>query len=747
MDFKSEERQNLLSRLLDAVKQCQIRFGGKRELATDMDPRICCLCQQLEAVLQHGLRQPEASNTPFRQMRDAIAQNFSINLSGAPPEPPVFWHYVRLHLTRHEYERYLLLVNIHSDAGRGRAWLRSALNESSLERYLHALIGDREGMARFYEPWAVLADPEKNAMLPNIAAGLSSVLFAISIDRQELNGAARPRPRPPDLSAAPPSREPEAVVKAQSVDVRAARPGGRRRRRRVQAQVVSLDGDDAGSVASPSWRSAPATCVSSPAPAGGRHAFSFDGAGGEHDGSSRSEHSLPDASSGEDGTRSEEAGPEAPQQLRPCGGEAGDAASLTLQLDAVSDRFSASNGEPALPQPGALCNGLASSADSADDVRDLLEAAPSVSSGVGDHGTLPPGESSTTASLSERELREALVAVSGQKATLSEQVTELRAELDSVRQQRDALREAAEASSAVWEEKLAVLESKRLTSERENGILKHQLKNYVSAVQQLRHGSPHQILEELQREQRSSEEQALQRHDDYHAEAEAYQRKLIQVAEMHGELMEFNERLQRRLGRRERQLAALRTELAECGLSGAASDTSGSEGAPDAGDDEPPPPPPRVHCWIPAAFLSGSGNGAHHVYQVYIRIRDEEWNVYHRYSSFYLLYNKLKKEFSEVRQFDFPPKKTLNKKDGRLVEERRRKLQEFLRCVTRALLAGRAELARAPCRAALVAEEPFFGRSGAAGEQGGAAAGGRLSMFSRSAAPAAGPARPRYTGL
>ncbi|KAF0301242.1 Sorting nexin-29 [Amphibalanus amphitrite] len=217
MDFKSEERQNLLSRLLDAVKQCQIRFGGKRELATDMDPRICCLCQQLEAVLQHGLRQPEASNTPFRQMRDAIAQNFSINLSGAPPEPPVFWHYVRLHLTRHEYERYLLLVNIHSDAGRGRAWLRSALNESSLERYLHALIGDREGMARFYEPWAVLADPEKNAMLPNIAAGLSSVLFAISIDRQELNGAARPRPRPPDLSAAPPSREPEAVVKAQSV--------------------------------------------------------------------------------------------------------------------------------------------------------------------------------------------------------------------------------------------------------------------------------------------------------------------------------------------------------------------------------------------------------------------------------------------------------------------------------------------------------------------------------------------------
>lgn len=48
----------------------------------------------------------------------------------------VFWHFVRLHMTRHEYERYLLLVNVNSDSGRGRAWLRSTLNENSLERYV-----------------------------------------------------------------------------------------------------------------------------------------------------------------------------------------------------------------------------------------------------------------------------------------------------------------------------------------------------------------------------------------------------------------------------------------------------------------------------------------------------------------------------------------------------------------------------------------------------------------------------------
>jgi sorting nexin-29 len=50
------ERQNLMERLLDAVKQCQVRFGGKSEVAADSDSRVVCLCQQFEVVLQHGYR-------------------------------------------------------------------------------------------------------------------------------------------------------------------------------------------------------------------------------------------------------------------------------------------------------------------------------------------------------------------------------------------------------------------------------------------------------------------------------------------------------------------------------------------------------------------------------------------------------------------------------------------------------------------------------------------------------------------
>lgn len=45
-----------------------------------------------------------------------------------------FWPFVKKHLTKHEQERYAVLKHIWTDIGRGRAWLRSALNERSLER-------------------------------------------------------------------------------------------------------------------------------------------------------------------------------------------------------------------------------------------------------------------------------------------------------------------------------------------------------------------------------------------------------------------------------------------------------------------------------------------------------------------------------------------------------------------------------------------------------------------------------------
>lgn len=64
----------------------------------------------------------------------------------SPPLLPevTFWFYVKEHLNRHELQRFYSLRHISSELGRGRAWLRCALNEHSLERYLHTLLADRQ---------------------------------------------------------------------------------------------------------------------------------------------------------------------------------------------------------------------------------------------------------------------------------------------------------------------------------------------------------------------------------------------------------------------------------------------------------------------------------------------------------------------------------------------------------------------------------------------------------------------------
>ena len=91
---------------------------------------------------------------------------------------------------------------------------------------------------------------------------------------------------------------------------------------------------------------------------------------------------------------------------------------------------------------------------------------------------------------------------------------------------------------------------------------------------------------------------------------------------------------------------------------------------------------PLIHIWIPTAFLSGGFKGkSHHIYQIYIRIKEEEWNVYRRYSQFYSLHKTLKSTHRQIGEFEFPPKKAIGNKDSKVVQERRKKLEFYLRNV------------------------------------------------------------------
>jgi len=125
---------------------------------------------------------------------------------------------------------------------------------------------------------------------------------------------------------------------------------------------------------------------------------------------------------------------------------------------------------------------------------------------------------------------------------------------------------------------------------------------------------------------------------------------------MHGELMEFNERLQRALHNSESTAALLRAELELLRGPLPSQDTLLDPDSPLQAAGA------LVHIWVPSAFLTGGTTDVHHVYQVYVRIKNEEWNVYRRYAQFHSLHRDLKRKHPAVRNFDFPPKKTLGNK-------------------------------------------------------------------------------------
>lgn len=50
------------------------------------------------------------------------------------------------------------------------------------------------------------------------------------------------------------------------------------------------------------------------------------------------------------------------------------------------------------------------------------------------------------------------------------------------------------------------------------------------------------------------------------------------------------------------------------------------------------------------------------IFQIYVRIKDEEWNVYKRFSQFHQVHNQLKKIYPKIGKFEFPPKKNFGKK-------------------------------------------------------------------------------------
>uniref|UniRef100_A0A8C7WKJ3 Sorting nexin 29 n=1 Tax=Oncorhynchus mykiss TaxID=8022 RepID=A0A8C7WKJ3_ONCMY len=612
------KRQHLLERLLDSVKQCQIRFGGRKEIASDSDSRVICLCAQFEAVLQHGLRKTRGLALTAAAIKQAAG------FTSKTEAELTFWFYVKEYLNRHELQRFYSLRHISSELGRGRAWLRCALNEHSLERYLHTLLADRMRPGTFYEDWAFILDEERASMLPTMAAGLNSILFAINIDNKDLNGVIR----------AGSSSSVSHLLKESTQGI------GSLWKESTQGVSTLLREISTATTVVPGF-------IPTHRPYGSTDPLPV----------------LPRSASADSGLRKERRRKKKITNI----------ISFNDDLDGGAE----DEDEEVGGSTATLRKSTTTPQVSLEEGTDPLE--PSSSLSPPQNGMPEPGIVSWYCVVF-RESRSLRSLLDGEM----EHSAGLRQETDALRRRLDELEERHTA-------KVQALG-------RENEVLKVQLKKYVGAVQMLkREGSQGNDTGKTPRTRSMGDVEEL---------AASYERKLIEVAEMHGELIEFNERLYRSMMAKDNLIIQMKQELID--LRGPVSyplhalthTPRGSFLATQAHRA-------LINVWIPSVFLQGRAANAYHVYQVYIRILDNEWNVYRRYTEFRALHNHLRSQFPQVDNFSFPPKKAIGNKDARFVEERRKQLQSYLRMVLNKLIQTLPEFSAKPTKETLLQLLPF----------------------------------------
>lgn len=623
---RADNPDKLLKQLLECVQQCQKRYGGKNELATEFDSCVAGLCLCLEAVFLHGLRNKpylnDNQNSALKQVSDIVAQSLHIG-----QETVSFWPFIQRHLTNHEKQRYVVLKHIWTNIGKCKAWIRATLNEKSLERYFHTVLGDKYILKEHYESWALLRDEDKNSMLPNMAAGLGSILFAISIDKPEFNSSVVPRSNAISLKEEPIIQVPIPDNQEKKKDLK--------KKRKVARQIISFDDDDSMLSTSVPSISSSSTCSDS--------SSSSSGTGNQQRGgtSSFSSETLENI-----------------QQTK-------DNKHATDTFEDVAKYSTATNSKQnkERDRPKITRNLSIENSGSREKFSTIVPA------------SLTP--------VNQHSIGE-LTPVSVERRTdfveypdISDDILEVPADISAVLTAVENKNQEEIKRRFFRDERIKLLT-------KENEDLKEQVSKCVSSINMLRRD-----YEGLQKD---LDELQIEPQPDYKVEAKIYEQKLVQVAAMHAELMDFNAMLQQSLCQRDALVERLKSELEE--LRGPMTiDELSSEDSRGS-----------VNVWIPSAFLTGTGSNSHHVYQIFLKAGNDEWNIYRRYAQFHALHTDLKKLDPVVGTFDFPPKKRIGKKDSAFVEDRRKRLQIYLRRV----IAHWPELAHCTNRFLLEQHLAFF---------------------------------------
>ncbi|KAM7351443.1 uncharacterized protein ACRADG_004283 [Cochliomyia hominivorax] len=197
-----QRKYDIFERLQKSVDKCSKRFKGRKELASETDECVAELCESLEEVFQYGLIAQQQTQLNFvvsaanlfQNMQEIVTRTASTKTATSSltaSSESSFWEFCENFLTSHEKERFENLKQVWTKWGKGRAFIRSALNEHSLQRYLLTWLSEYQILRSYYTHWSVLMDDKMSKSLPDMIKGLDHVLFALSVDRTELNVAVK----------------------------------------------------------------------------------------------------------------------------------------------------------------------------------------------------------------------------------------------------------------------------------------------------------------------------------------------------------------------------------------------------------------------------------------------------------------------------------------------------------------------------------------------------------------------------
>ncbi|XP_051770137.1 pleckstrin homology domain-containing family M member 1 isoform X2 [Ctenopharyngodon idella] len=171
-------KQWIKEKIARTLKALQKRYITTDTAVTSEDLEANLLCCALEAAFIHGIKSKfiryDGGNSRKGGSRGALPQ-------------PVFWSLLKTVTHRDVVQELERLSFINSDIGRCRAWVRLALNDGLLECYLTSLLREGSNLSSYYQPGALLLDPEDREVLLTLLQGLASMTFQLSYKSAVLN--------------------------------------------------------------------------------------------------------------------------------------------------------------------------------------------------------------------------------------------------------------------------------------------------------------------------------------------------------------------------------------------------------------------------------------------------------------------------------------------------------------------------------------------------------------------------------